>query len=85
MILNIRMESHELVETEIEFGLTFAGIAESAYSEGQLRRGDSARGVARTAYEQASRLIANFTDGAEELLQRLNELEAALRSLEVAL
>jgi len=73
-----------LIRTEIEFGLTFAGIAESAYLEGQLRRGDSARVVAREAYAQAAKLVENFTEGAEELLQRLRELEAALRSLEVA-
>jgi hypothetical protein len=77
------METHvSLVRTEIEFGMTFAGIAESAYSEGQLRRGDSALGVALHAYEQASKLMSDFTESAEELLLRLRELEAALRSLE---
>jgi hypothetical protein len=80
------METHSsLARTEIEFGLTFAGIAESAYSEGQLRRGDSALGVAVNAYEQAAKLISNFTEGADQLLLRLRELEAALRSLEAKL
>ena len=79
------METSSLARTEIEFGLTFAGIAESAYSEGQLCRGDSALGVALNAYEQATKLISNFTEGAEELLLRLHELEAALRSLEAML
>ena len=79
------MDERSLIRTEIEFGLTFARIAESAYSEGQLRRADSARGVARNAYVQATRLMESLAPHVEELLANLQELEVALRSLEVGL
>ena len=76
------MDEQSLIRTEIEFGLTFAGIAESAYSEGQLRRGDSAKGVAQNAYQQAIKLMDSLAPQVEELLLRLQDLEAALRKLE---
>lgn len=75
------MDQKSLIRTEIEFGLTFAGIAESAYSVGQLRRGDSARGVAINAYEQATKLMDSLVPQVDDLLLRLQELEAALRRL----
>ena len=75
------MDQKSLISTEIEFGLTFAGIAESAYSQGQLRRGDSAKGVARNAYQQATKLMDSLVPQVEDLLLRLQELEAALRKL----